>query len=227
MGVNAIAIGIFMMKKIGLSCTCILLAFCMSVDANAAESVMLKGLFGKKSALIAIDGEDYVLKIGKKKQGVLLVAIEGQEVVISVNKQKQRLSLSKQLSVGYKEPESKIVRIASQRGGHYWVKGHVNGGAVDFMVDTGATSIAMNQSTARRLGVDYTKGEPVRMSTANGITQGMRVVLNKVTIGAITQYNIPATVSLNNALSVTLLGNSFLSGVDMRTENGVLILEAQ
>jgi len=57
------------------------------------------------------------------------------------------------------------------------------------------------------------------------VTEGRMVVLKKVTIGAISRYNISAVVALNDALPVILLGNSFLSGVDMRTENGVLILE--
>ncbi len=85
----------------------------------------------------------------------------------------------------------------------------------------------MNLSTAKRLGLDYEAGTPVNLSTANGISEARLVKLKKVTIGEISQYNIEATVSLDDALPFVLLGNSFLGGVDWRRENGVLILESK
>lgn len=212
-------------NKIKKCATVVLLLFVFSSAANAAETIVLKGLFGKKSALVSIDGDDYVLKMGKEKKGITLIKIEGQEAIIRVNDQQQRISLSKQISIGYKQPTVKTVRISSQKGGHYWVAAQINGRAVDVIIDTGATTISMGASTAKNLGVDYRKGRPVRMSTANGVTEGRVVTLKKVTVGEISQYNVLATVSLNDALPIILLGNSFLSGVDMRTVNGVLVLE--
>jgi aspartyl protease family protein len=214
-----------MNKKIKKYAMTIFLSIAFTNTVNAAETIVLKGLFGKKSALVAIDGNDHVLKMGKEKKGVPLIKIEGQEAIIRVNSQQQRISLSKQISIGYKQPTVKTVRIASQKGGHYWVAAQINGRTVDVVVDTGATTISMGASTAKDLGVDYSKGQSVRMSTANGVTEGRRVTLKKVTIGEISQYNVAATVSLNDALTVILLGNSILSGGDMRTDNGVLILE--
>jgi len=214
-----------MINRITIMSTAVFFLLLCSGAANAAEIIILKGLFGKKSALVTIDGNDHVLKVGKKKKGVLLIGIEGQEAIIQVNQQRQRISLSKQVSIGYKQPTIKTVRIASQEGGHYWAAAQINGRTVNVVIDTGATTISMGVSTAKDLGVDYSNGKPVQMSTANGVTEGRMVVLKKVTIGAISRYNISAVVALNDALPVILLGNSFLSGVDMRTENGVLILE--
>jgi aspartyl protease family protein len=194
-------------------------------SAYAAETIILKGLFGKKSALVTIDGEDYVLKIGKQKSGVTLLGIEGQEAIVRVNNQQQRISLSKQVSLAYKQPTKKIVRLSSQEGGHYWAAAQINGRTVDVLVDTGATTISMGASMAKHLGINYENGRRIQMSTANGVTEGRMVTLKKVSIGEITQHNVMATIAINDALSVILLGNSFLSGVDMRTENGVLILE--
>ncbi|MFT7387191.1 MAG: aspartyl protease family protein [Candidatus Endobugula sp.] len=214
-----------MINRITIMSAAMFFLFLCSGAANAAEIIILKGLFGKKSALVTIDGNDHVLTVGKKKKGVLLIGIEGQEAIIQINQQRQRISLSKQVSIGYKQPTIKTVRIASQEGGHYWVAAQINGRTVNVVIDTGATTISMGVSTAKDLGVDYSNGKPVQMSTANGVTEGRMVVLKKVTIGAISRYNISAVVALNDALPVILLGNSFLSGVDMRTENGVLILE--
>jgi aspartyl protease family protein len=214
-----------MNKKIKKYAMAVFLLIAFTNTVNAAETIVLKGLFGKKSALVAIDGNDYVLKVGKEKKGITLIEIDGQEAIVRVNSQLQRISLSKQISIGYKLPTKKIVRISSQEGGHYWAAAQINGRTVNVVIDTGATSISMGASAAKNLGVDYSKGQSVRMSTANGVTEGRRVTLKKVTIGEISQYNVAATVSLNDALPVILLGNSFLSGVDMRTDNGVLILE--
>jgi aspartyl protease family protein len=211
------------------SAFCITLYFVLAGISNvyAVETIVLKGLFGKKSALVTIDGDDHVLKVGRQKSGVTLLGIEGQEAIISVNDKRQRIGLSKQVSLSYKQPNKKIVRLSSQKGGHYWAAAQINGRTVDVVIDTGATTISMGASMAKHLGINYENGQRIRMSTANGVTEGRVVTLKKVSIGEITQYNVMATVSINDALPIILLGNSFLSGVNMRTENGVLILEKQ
>ncbi len=192
----------------------------------SANSITVKGLFGG-AALLIIDGEQVLLKKGKEKFGVKLISATSKDALLEINGQRQRVGLSKQIGGQYRAPDKTIVRLTSQRGGHYWTRGQVNGRGVDFLVDTGASLIAMNISTARRLGIDYEKGERSGISTANGVVETRLVTLNKVTIGGITQYNVAASVSLNDALPVTLLGNSFLSRVNLRTDDGVLVMEAK
>ncbi len=204
-----------------------LVCLLFSVSSLSSNVVELKGLFGKKAALLMVDGKETVLKVGEGEHGVTLITILDREVIIDVGGRQRQVSLSKQRSAAYKEPQKNIVRLARQDGGHYWSQGQINNRSFRFVVDTGATTISMNLSTAKRLGIDYTKGNKARIATANGITEAYVVNLEKVTVGTITQYNIAATVMLDDALPVVLLGNSFLSGVDMRTENGVLILESQ
>jgi aspartyl protease family protein len=206
----------------------ILLAFimCFSGSALSANSVTVKGLFSG-AALLIIDGEQVLLKKGKEKFGVKLIAATSKEAVLEIDGKRQRLGLSKQVGGQYKKAKSQIVRVTSKRGGHYWVRGQINGRGVEFLVDTGASLIAMNLSTAKRLSIDYEAGTPSRIQTANGIVETRVVNLKKVTVGEITYYNIAASVSLNNALAVTLLGNSFLSKVNLSTDNGILIMEAK
>ncbi len=193
----------------------------------SVDSVHVKGLFNKKAAVLIIDGEQVLLKIGRTKLGVTLIEATSRDAILMIDGKRQRVALSQQIGGSYKKPAVTEVRIQSQQGGHHWVQGQINGGSVRFVVDTGATTIAMNLSTARRLGIDYAAGEKAAVSTANGVKEARVVNLNKVTVGSITQYNVLATVSLDDALPVVLLGNSFLSGVDLRTENGVLILKAR
>lgn len=199
----------------------------LSFSVHAVEYVELKGLFGKKAALLSVDGKEITVRLGVPKAGVTLLEVKGKDVVLDVQGQRRQLSLSKQTTNSYKQPKTHVVRIASGQGGHYWVTGKVNIHSVDFVVDTGATSISMNASTAKRLGINASSGERVNMSTANGVKEARLVKLKKVTIGQITQYNVLATVASDDALPFVLLGNSFLGGLNWRKENGVLILESK
>ena len=198
----------------------------LSQDKQPSQVIIVKGLF-KSAVLLQVDGEQVLIKVGKTKKGIKLLQANSKDAVLEINGQRQQVGLSKQVGGSYQQASSRIVRIASQQGGHHWVRGQINGRNVDFIVDTGASVIAMNLSTAKRLEIDYQSGQPGYINTANGVTEIRIVNLNKVTVGEITHYNIQASVSLNDALSVTLLGNSFLSRNDMRIENGVLILESK
>ncbi len=198
------------------------------VSTQTANALQLVGLFGEKSALLLVDGKQKVLKLGETYSGVTLINIANKVAVVDVDGKQQSLSLTRQVAKGgYKKPKINTVRIASKSGGHYWVAGLINGFSVDFVVDTGATTLSMNASTAKRLGIDYSNGQLAQLSTANGLSEARVIRLDKVSVGEITKYNVLTTVTLSDALPVVLLGNSFLSGVNMRTEDGVLILESR
>ncbi len=192
----------------------------------SADSITVKGLF-KGAALLIIDGKQVLLKEGKTKEGIKLIQATSRDALLEINGQRQRVGLSKQVGGNYQASQRKKVRIVSQQGGHHWVRGQINGRNVDFVVDTGASLISMNLSTAKRLGIDYKNGQQGYISTANGIKETRLVTLPKVTVGEITQYNVKASVSLDDALPVTLLGNSFLSRMNMTVENGVMVLESK
>jgi aspartyl protease family protein len=198
----------------------------LSASVWSAETIMVKGLF-KGAALLIVDGEQVLLKEGKTKLGITLIKASSRDAVLEINGQRQRVELSKQIGGNYRQVDTKVVRIASQEGGHHWVRGQINGNNVDFVVDTGASLVSMNLATAKRLGIDYEKGEVAYASTANGVAERRLVTLQKITVGEITHYNVAASVGLDNALPVTLLGNSFLSRNNMRIEDGVMILESK
>jgi len=110
--------------------------------------------------------------------------------------------------------------------GHFQVDARVDGRRIEFLVDTGASHIALRQSEAGRLGIyprasDFT----VRVSTANGMTKAAPVELRTVEVGDIIVHNVPAIVHSDEGLSVNLLGMSFLSRVRWTHERGKLVLE--
>lgn len=103
------------------------------------------------------------------------------------------------------------VQLAADGRGHFNGTFKLNGKSVDGMVDTGASSVAINESTARRLGftangLDYR----YTINTANGSTKGARVTLDRVEIGSIRVRDVDAFVLKDEALSGTLIGMTFL-----------------
>jgi len=123
-------------------------------------------------------------------------------------------------------PYGTTVTLRSDARGHFQVDARVDGRPVDFMVDTGASVIALRESSAARLGIrpsqrDYT----ARASTANGVTAAAPVMLNRVEIAGITVRDVRAFVMPDEGLSTNLLGMSFLSKVKWTHDRGRLILE--
>ena len=110
--------------------------------------------------------------------------------------------------------------------GHFEVEARVDGRRLEFLVDTGASHIALRESDAARLGIrpvprDYT----VKVNTANGVAVAARVELRTVEIGGIVVRDLTAIVLPDEALGANLLGMSFLSRVRWTHERGKLVLE--
>ncbi len=193
----------------------------------AGPTISLNGLF-KGRAVLVINGNTHLLKVGDTSpEGVTLVASDGKQAVVEADGKRMTLSLSRQIGSDYSAPRSTEVRIPRGENGHYFVGGSINGRRVEFMVDTGATSIAMNIHEAERLGINFRRGVPQAVSTAGGMVNSFRVQLDKITIGGITLRRINAVVVLGDYPQEVLLGNSFLSRVEMNEQQGVLVLQSK
>lgn len=118
-----------------------------------------------------------------------------------------------------------VARISADRSGHYFVDARIKGQSVRFLVDTGATVVALSAADAQRIGLrtlpsDYT--DEVR--TANGVTRAAPANLAEVEVGSIRIHNVPAQV-LASGLDISLLGMSFLGRLgQFSVEDGVLVL---
>jgi aspartyl protease family protein len=122
-------------------------------------------------------------------------------------------------------PETVVVPRG--RDGHFHVDAVVGGKQVPFMVDTGASLIALSSAEAQRLGITPGRRDGVvRMQTANGIVNATRARLSSVTIGQLTIYDVDAVVMPSGALGQNLLGLSFLSRLRrFEFRSGQLVLE--
>jgi aspartyl protease family protein len=199
---------------------------CAFAAATHAESVAFSGMLGDK-ALLIINGQARGVAVGATVDGVKLVRIDGAAAQIEAGGRTQTLRLGGTAvvagDIGGGVGGSRIV-LPAGLGGHYNGLGAINGHPIHFMVDTGATSIALGADVASQLGLEHVAGTAVHADTANGDVTVRRITLGKVTVGDVTVYNVEAVV-VPQAMPVVLLGNSFLSHFQMRSESGNLVLE--
>lgn len=113
--------------------------------------------------------------------------------------------------------------LTATSGGHFVTGGSINGRATQFMVDTGATSVAMSADEARRIGINYEQGERGMGSTANGAIPIWRITLKSLRIQDVEVYGVDAVV-VPAGMPQVLLGNSFLNRFQMKRENDMLTL---
>ena len=188
-----------------------------------AQSVALAGMMGSKALLVVEGGTPKTVGAGDTHQGVKVVSTSGDQAVVEVAGRRLTLRVGEApVSSGSGSKGTKIILMAGS-GGHFVTAGQINGQAVQFMVDTGATSIAMGMADAEKAGISYKQGQPVRMSTANGVTQGFKVKLGSVRVGDVEVLDVDAVV-IPQAMPFMLLGNSYLSRFQMVRENDQMTL---
>jgi aspartyl protease family protein len=121
----------------------------------------------------------------------------------------------------------RTVVVQRDNRGHFSLDGRVDGRPMRFMVDTGATVIAVRQSDAARLGIHPVPGDfKAEVRTANGTVRAAPANLRMVEVGGLQVYDVRALVLPDDALSENLLGLSFLSRLRrFEFSNGRLVLE--
>lgn len=114
------------------------------------------------------------------------------------------------------------VRLASNHQGHYLLDGQINGQPVTFLLDTGATDVAIPKALAKRLGLK--SGAPITISTANGRATGYRTRLQHLQLGAIDLDQVTALIVPDMDGDEVLLGMSALKQLDFTQRDGTLVL---
>jgi aspartyl protease family protein len=191
-----------------------------------AQSVVLAGMLGTKALLVVGGSAPKSVAAGETHQGVTVISTSGEQAVIEQDGKRSTLRVGEApVHMGTSKSGGKGNKIVLKAGsgGHFMTAGQVNGKAVQFMVDTGATSVAMSSQDAERAGIHYKAGRPVSLSTANGAAQGFQVKLDSVRVGEVEVLNVDAVV-MPQAMAFMLLGNSFLNRFQMLRDNDQLTL---
>ena len=200
---------------------------CFSIAVNAVESIEVQGLFSNK-AVISIDGKRHILAVGKlSPEGVKLISVNSSGAVLAIDGQHKQYNLgdSSSVSTTFNQRDKQQEKIYANSGGMYMTYGNINGRSVQFLIDTGASAIAMNTDQAKHLGIRYDKyGIPAGVSTASGYADAYKVRLKSVSVGDITQTNVEAFVIDGKHPGPILLGMTFLGRLDVEHSGNAMTL---
>jgi aspartyl protease family protein len=190
----------------------------------AAADVNVVGLFGNK-AVVSIDGgPPRTLSVGQKTaEGVALVAVDADSATVAIDGKRRTLKMGQAYSGRATVTANQRTVLKADGRGHFVADGQVNGAAVRFLVDTGATLIALPAADAKRMGISYVNAPRGVVSTANGSAAAYKVKLDTVRVGDITINNVDAVV-MEAGLTFPLLGMSFLNRTEMTREGETMVL---
>lgn len=206
-----------------LARSCLALLLCVWNFAAQAADVALVGLLPGKALVVIDGGKRQTLVVGAvTAEGVKLLALESGAAVFEIEGKSRRVALGQSVvsTAGAERPAATL--IADARG-HFVVPGNINGVAMRFLVDTGATFVSLGAADARRARIDASKGTPGMSMTANGPVRVWRVKLESVKLGNITLRDVDASVHEQD-MPVVLLGMSFLNRMEIHRDGSSMTL---
>jgi len=197
----------------------------LAPSLQAVQDIHVVALF-RDRVMVEIDGKRHLLRSGDTSpEGVTLVSADSAGAVFSY----QGRTLKRRLDGRARAPAAGAagaeVRIYRDTQGMFMTAGSINGLPVGFLVDTGASAVAMNSDEARRLGIDFrVVGDSTYVATASGVTQAFGVTLDRVKVGSIEVRNVKAVVIDGSSPADVLLGMSFLQRLELHNEGDHLTL---
>lgn len=194
-----------------------------------AMEVQLGGIFGTRAVLVVNGGAPQTVPAGKtSREGIRVLSVGDGVAVVDIDGRRETLRLGAaplrtEAAAAPNGSGSQQVRLVPDARGHYTAVGTINGAVQRFMVDTGATLVALGAEDARRAGIDFRKGTPAISITANGPTKVWLLRLDRVQVGNIVLHGVDAAVH-EVPIPMVLLGMSFLGRTNMSHEGDVLVL---
>jgi aspartyl protease family protein len=198
------------------------LAACLAAalsSAAHATTVMVMSLETDRAQVLVNGTAVRTLRTGQTSpEGVRLVAADRTKAVLEVE--------GRTLTLGIGQSTVATVELKADARGHFVTTAYINGVPTRALIDTGATSVAISADEAQGMAISYAGAPRVRVSTAGGPRTGYRVTLATVSVGSITLQNVEGTVmeSGRGELSITLIGMTYLNGVDLRRAGDTLTL---
>jgi len=198
----------------------------MALDASAGGPVEAVGLF-KDRAMIRVLGREHYLTVGQTSpEGATLVESDAQHAVVRYKDETYRLSLTDRVGGSFQPATQKSISITPDDIGQYRIQGTINGHSTAFLIDTGASVVAISERSAKEMGLQYLNSpERAPIVTAQGQVNSYLVELETLNVGGIETHNVRAAVIPGNYPVDVLLGMSFLHKVKMEQSAGVMVLK--
>lgn len=195
---------------------------CICMTASAT-GVAVVGLF-RDQAVVSIDGgKPRTMRVGQTLQGVTLLAADSASASFDVGGSRRTLGMGQSFAGGAAAADRRSVALTADGRGHFAAAGSLNGYPTTFLVDTGASAVAIGAAEARRIGLDYRAGQATGVQTAAGAVPAWRVTFNTIKVGGITLHQVEGLV-VESGLSVPLLGMSFLNRMEMKRDGQTMTL---
>ena len=195
----------------------------LACTAAGAAGVTVIGLF-KDKAIVSIDGgQPRTLNVGQAVQGVKLLAANSDGAQFDIDGKRSSLGMGQSFAGAGPTASRQRVSLTADARGHFAAAGALNGYPMTFLVDTGASAVAISAAQAKRIGLDYRAGEAVSVGTAAGTVPAWRVTFNTVKVGGITVNQVDGMV-VEAGLDVPLLGMSFLNRMEMNRDGQTMTL---
>ena len=206
-----------------LTCLSTALAFCLPAQVQA-QDVALAGILGGKALLVVNGSAPRGVAPGESHMGVQVVSVGREDAVVDSAGGRRSLRLGEApVRVGGSGTGQRVVLKADARG-HFVSSGQINGRIMQYMVDTGASTVAIGRPDAQRMGLKFEEqGQSVRMNTANGVAQGWRMRLDSVRVGDVELRGVDAIIT-PQPMPYVLLGNSFLREFEMSRNGDEMML---
>lgn len=205
-------------------CTALALVLGLIAGGAGAQDVGLAGVMGSKAMLMINGSEPQSVAVGQSLDGVKVVSVQGDQVVVEIGGRKRPLRVGQHaIGAAAADGSGKVIMTADNQG-HFYTTGTVNGVSVRFLVDTGATMISLGASDARRIGLDFNRGQKGMTQTANGQSVVSKIQLDTVRIGDVTLHNVDALIH-QTEMPMALLGMSFLNRMEMQRDGSTMSLK--
>jgi aspartyl protease family protein len=191
---------------------------------TADTRVNIVGLFSNKVVLVINDGKPKTLSVGQSSEEVKLLAADSKTATLQIEGKTKTLGMGQAVSVGSASSAVSSVTLYANQDGHFISDCQINGATLKFLLDTGATTVALNSGDAKFANIDYKRGEPVQMSTANGVVTAYKVTIANLKIGSVSLSQVEASVLEGGSPPFVLLGMSALNRLDMKRQDIALTL---
>lgn len=202
-----------------------LLALLTAASSALATDIEVTGLFSNKAMVSINKGRARVMAAGQTSpEGVKLISADSTSALFEVDGQKKKIAMGQSISTSYAGGSKPTVKLTADGGGHFSTVGSINGRPIKFLVDTGATMVSFSTATAQQFGIDLNRAGQGAVSTAGGVVRSYTVTLDNVKVGNISMNYVEASIVDGLPGDFALLGNSFLSRLQMQREGNVLTL---
>jgi aspartyl protease family protein len=187
--------------------------------------VKVIALFNNK-ALLMVNGEQKIVRKGESFNGIKLISSSSRGALVAFSDGQQKLlNINQSISHGFTVPDKSKVTVYANHSGMFMIQGRINGHKTQFLLDTGATSVAISQTEADRLGLPYESSQRKYVSTASEVVPVWNIMLDHVTVGDIRVANVDAVVLEGSQPRTPLLGMSFLQHLKLKRNGSVMTLE--